>query len=296
MIVDTHAHLNFNAYKNDADEVIRRSLDNGLWMINVGSQYSTSKRAVEMAEKCPVGLPVGKQGVYAAVGLHPFHLTEGIFRTKEDFEEIEFKTQEETFDYDKYKELAKSKKVIAVGEIGLDYYYKPKTKIKLSEFKKKQKEELIKQIEFANELSLPIIFHVRAAHEDLIEILKSEILNLKSNLRGVVHCFTGTWEEAQEYMNMGFYLGFNGIIFKMDLDNIIAKTPLDKMLLETDCPYLTPPAVISINPQNPHKSVAVRNEPLYIKYVAEKIAEIKGIPVEEIYEKTTKSARKLFKI
>jgi TatD DNase family protein len=111
MLIDTHAHLNFNAYKNDADEVIRRSLDNNIWMINVGSTYETSKRAVEIAEKYP-------EGIYAAIGLHPIHLAEGIFKTKLDTEEIAFQTKNEKFDYEKYKELAKSNMVVAIGEIG----------------------------------------------------------------------------------------------------------------------------------------------------------------------------------
>jgi len=115
MLVDTHAHLNFNAYKEDADEVIRRSLDNNVWMINVGSTYETSKRAVEIAERY-------EKGVYAAIGLHPIHLNAGLVKIKLDKEEIAFNSREEEFDYKKYKELTQSGKVVAIGEIGLDYY------------------------------------------------------------------------------------------------------------------------------------------------------------------------------
>lgn len=204
MFIDTHAHVNFNAYKNDSEEVIRRSLDNDVWLINVGSQYSTSRRAVEIAEKYG-------EGVYAAVGLHPIHVGDG-------------------FEYQKYKELFK-KKVVAVGEIGLDY------KAEYVSFKEKQRTVLCQQIDLAKELNLPIIFHCRLAHDDLIKIVN------RGN-KGVVHCFTGNWEQAQKYMGLGFYLGFNGIIFKMDLDEVIKKTPPERILLETDCPYLTPlPAV-----------------------------------------------------
>lgn len=282
MVIDTHAHLNFNAYKTDLDEVIRRSLDNNIWMINVGSQYETSKKAVEIAEKYP-------EGVYAAVGLHPIHLSKGIFKTKIDKEEIEFQTKEEEFDYQKYKELAKSKKVVAIGETGLDYYYRPKTKKKLEEFKNKQKEVFLKHLELAQELNLPVIFHCRFAHDDLIKILadsqnsnKSTGVNLLPS--GVMHCFTGSWEQAKEYLEMGFYLGFNGIIFKLDLDEIIKKTPLDKILIETDCPYLTPPPMTG------------RNEPIYIKHVAEKIAKLRNLSYEEIARVTTENAKKLFGI
>ena len=194
MLFDTHAHVNFNAYRDDTDEVIRRSLDGSMsspqvWMINVGSQYNTSQRAVGMAEKYP-------EGVYAAIGLHPIHVNE------------------EEFNYDKYKELVRSRKVVAIGEIGLDY--KPEH----FSFKEKQKEVLLRQLDLAEELNLPVIFHCRSAHDEMIEILRNQ-----QGLRGVIHCFTGTLEQAQKYLDMGFYLGFNGIIFKLDLDAVIKKIP-----------------------------------------------------------------------
>lgn len=277
MLIDTHSHVNFNAYKSDADEVIHRSLDNGAWMINVGSQYETSKRAIEIAERY-------EKGVYAAIGLHPIHLAEGIFKTKIDTEEIEFETREEEFNYEKYKKLATSKKVIAIGETGLDYYYRPKTNIKLKEFKNKQRETLLKQIGLAEELNLPLIFHCRAAHEDLINMLDAKYNTQNTKLRGVVHCFTGNSEQAEKYLGKGFYLGFNGIIFKLNLDEVIKNTPLEKILIETDCPYLTPFPMVG------------RNEPLYAKYVAEKIAQIKGETSEKIANITTENAKKLFKI
>jgi len=277
MLIDTHAHLNFNAYETDSDKVIRRSLDNNVWMINVGSQYSTSERAVEIAEKY-------EKGVYTAVGLHPIHLANGIFKTKIDTEEIAFQTKEEEFDYGKYKDLAKSKKIVAIGEIGLDYYYKPKTKIKLATFKDKQKEVFLKQLELAKELNLPVIFHCRMAHEDLINILDTKYKIPNTKLGGVIHCFTGTLEQAKKYLEMGFCLGFNGIIFKLNLEEIIKNTPLEKIVIETDCPYLTPLPMIG------------RNEPLYVKYVAERIAELKGETFEKIAEITTENAKKLFKI
>ena len=222
-----------------------------LWMINVGSQYSTSKRAVEIAEKY-------EKGIYAAVGLHPIYAKDG-------------------FQYEKYKTLAGSEKVLAIGEIGLDY------KSEYSSFKEKQRTVLCRQLELAKELDSPIIFHCRAAHSDLIEIL-TNYSSTNYSLTGVIHCFTGTWEQAKKYLNMGFYIGFNGIIFKLDLDEIIKKTPLDRILIETDCPYLTPPQEQG------------RNEPLYVKHVAKKIAQIKSQSYEEITKTTTENAKKLFKI
>jgi len=137
MLIDTHAHLNFNAYKNDVGEVIKRTLDNDVWVINVGSQYSTSKKAVEIAENYP-------RGVYAAVGLHPIHLETGLVKIKDDPDEIQFNSKEEKFDYEKCRNLAlrslgEGGKVVAIGETGLDYYWKPKTKTKFELFREKQR-------------------------------------------------------------------------------------------------------------------------------------------------------------
>lgn len=277
MLIDTHSHLNFNAYNNDLEQVIRRALDGDVWMINVGSQYATSQKAIEISQKYP-------QGVYAAVGLHPIHLETNLVKIKEDPEEIQqFQAKGEVFDIDKYRSLAKNEKVKAIGEVGLDYYYKPKTTAKKEMFKGKQKEVLIQEIALAKELDLPVILHCRMAHQDLLEILKSQLS--MSDLKGVIHCFTGNWQEAEKYLEMGFYLGFNGIIFKLNLDEVIEKTPLDKILIETDCPYLTPP-VMGIK----------RNEPAYIKYTAEKISQLKNLKFEELAEQTTKNAKELFKI
>jgi len=276
MFIDTHAHVNFNAFKEDADDVIRRSLDNDVWMINVGSQYETSQRAVEISEKY-------QEGVYAIIGLHPIHLAEGIFKTKIDAEEIEFKTREEEFDYEKYKNLARSsKKIVAIGEIGLDYYYKPKTNTKLEEFKNRQREIFLKQIELAQELNLPIMVHCRMAHDELIEILKQNEGKIKRG--GVIHCFTGNLEQAKKYIEMGFYIGFNGIIFKFNVEEVIKNIPLEKMLVETDCPYLTPPPIVG------------RNKPINVKLVAQKIAELRGENIEKIAEATTNNAKAIFRI
>ena len=274
MLIDTHSHLNFSAYKNDRDEVIKRSLGSGVFMINVGSKYETSKKAKEIAEKY-------EKGIYAAIGLHPMHATADIQKIKIDPEEGGFVSSGEEFDKEKYRELAKSKKIVAIGEIGLDYYYRPKTKIKVEQFRERQKQVFLAQLELAQELDLPVILHCRMAHKDLIEMLKSKV----KKIRGVVHCFTGNWEEAKSYVEMGFYLGLNGIIFKMDLDDVIKKMPMDKILLETDCPYLTPP-------QEGNK----RNEPVFVKYVAEKIAELRNISFEEVAERTTQNAKNLFNI
>lgn len=284
-IIDTHAHLNFNAYKTDFKAVIKKSLDDHIWLINVGSQYSTGQRAVEIAESY-------QEGVYAAVGLHPIHLATDLVKIKNETEEVEIKTKEESFDYQKYRELASSPKVVAIGEIGLDYYWRPKGTEKKEIFKQKQKDLFLEQLKLAEDLNLPVIFHCRMAHDDLINFLQLKI-NSKAKdstfkLRGVMHGFVGTTEQLQEYLALGFYIGFNGIIFKeiegIDFKENIKKTPLERILIETDCPYLTP-----LDQEG-------RNEPSYIKSVAEKIAQLKGLKPEEIFEITTKNAKDLFGI
>lgn len=304
MLIDTHAHLNFKAFEKDADEVIRRSLDNGVWVINVGSQLETSRKAIELAEKHP-------QGVFSAVGLHPIHVTGHLLKNKLDPEELAAQEKIGEFDIDEYRRLVLNSpkgKIVAIGEIGLDYYYRPKGKARLEEFKNLQKQVLLRQIDLANELNLPVIFHCRAAHQDLIEILKLKAQSLKrkvtaqnSKLRGVVHCFTGNWQQAQEYLGMGLYLGFNGIIFKsipgIDWQEIISKTLLDRILVETDAPYLIPPMVISVDQSlDQRKSANLRNEPLFVKEIVKEIAKIKKLSYQEVSEITTQNARKLFNI
>jgi TatD DNase family protein len=272
MIIDTHSHLNFKAYDDDRDDVIKRNLENGVVCIDVGTKYETSKRAIELAEK--------NKGIYAAIGMHPIHIKTDLMKLKMDEEEGAFQPLGEEFDVEKYKELAKSKKVVAIGEIGLDYYYRPKSHTKQEQFKEKQKEVFLQQLDLAKELDLPVIVHCRMAFKDLYEILKDK------NIEGAIHCFTGSWEEAQQFINLGFYIGINGIIFKLDLDEVIKNCPLDKILVETDCPYLTPTA----------EGKDKKNEPIFVKHVVQKIADLKGMTFDEVASATTANAQKLFDI
>ena len=272
MFIDTHSHLNFKAYDADREEVINRTQKEGVVCIDVGTKYETSKNAIELAEK--------NEGIYAAIGMHPIHIKTDLMKLRMDNDEGAFEPLGEEYIKERYKELAKSKKVVAIGEIGLDYYYKPKTNTRLEQFKELQKEVFIEQLDLAKELDLPVIVHVRMAHADVLEILA------KRQNKGVVHCFTGNWEEAQKYLDLGFYLGINGIIFKFDIDEVIKKAPLDKILVETDCPYLTPPV----------EGKDKRNEPTFVKHVAQKIADLRGISFEEVASATTANAKKLFKV
>lgn len=290
LFIDTHGHVNFNAFKDDAHEVIKRAFDANIWIIMPGSQYSTSKRAVEIAERY-------REGVYAAVGIHPIHLEQ----RKVDVWEVQseqvrreawmtFETRGEEFEYESYKALAQSKKVVAIGEVGLDYYYEPKGKAKREEYRNRQKETLQKEIDLALELDLPVIFHCRVAHDDLIELLNTKYETSHTRPKGVIHSYTGTIEQAERFLEMGFFIGFNGLIFKNipalpDPKKVIAQIPLDRILIETDSPYLVPPQA---NTQ--------RNEPLFVKYIGEEIARIKKTSFAEVAEITTKNAQTVFRL
>lgn len=288
MLIDTHGHVNFNAFREDSEEVLKRTLDGDTWVIMPGSQFSTSKRAVEIAEKY-------EHGVYAAIGLHPIHLDQRRVGVKETQSESPpagrendweaFETRSEEFDYEQYKELAKRKKVVAIGEIGLDYYYFPKSKIKRAEIKQRQRDVLSQEFDLAREFDLPIILHCRVAHEDLLEFLAE-----RGQFRGVVHSYTGDVEQAKKFMEFGLYFGFNGLIFKNVLalpspEEVITSIPLERIVLETDSPYLVPP-----------QAGKERNEPVFVKYMAEEIARIKNISLKEVAETTTENAKNLFNI
>ncbi|HPN96634.1 MAG TPA: TatD family hydrolase [Candidatus Moranbacteria bacterium] len=269
MLIDTHAHLNFSAFKDDHEEVIKRCSDTKVGVINVGSEYKTSKRAVEMAEKY--------DGLWAVVGLHPIHLGSQDFKDKE--EGIDIKSAVEKFEAEKYRELAKNKKVVAIGEMGLDFFHNDQNK-------NEQAETFKEGIDLAVELDLPVMIHCRKANNEVIEILEEKKKEYGEKLRGVVHCFSGNLKQAERYTQLGFMLGFNGIItFARDYDKVLRNIGIEHMVVETDCPYLTP---------IPHRGE--RNEPAYVRFVAEKIAEIKGVTLEEIAKATTKNAKSMFRI
>ncbi|MEA3272935.1 MAG: TatD family hydrolase [Patescibacteria group bacterium] len=274
-LIDTHCHVNFNAYKDDSDEVVKRTLKEDVWMISVGSQASTSARAVKISKKYKVG-------VFAAVGLHPLHLWESYV----DEVEIPFKTKPEKFNKNFYEKLAKNQKVVAIGETGLDYYHLPKDKKEVAKLKIKQKKIFQEHLDLARELNLPVIIHCRDAHDDILKIFESLSPRKQGTTRAVVHCFTEDWKTAKKYLDLGFLISFTGIItFSKDekMREVVEKTPIEKIMIETDAPYLTP---------EPHRGK--RNEPLYVRHVAEKVAEIRGVSFEEIAKQTTKNAIEFF--
>lgn len=253
--IDSHCHLNDEAYKDDLDAVILNSWDRGVRILNViGYDIESSKKAIKLAEKYDF--------VYASIGIHP--------------ENIDGLTLD---DVDIIRGLAKSKKVIAIGEIGLDYYW-----IKDKKVHDKQKEFFIAQINLANELNLPISIHARDASNDTYEILKNNIcLN-----KGVLHCYSGSAEMMKLFKELGYYFGFDGpITFKnaKEPKRCVEECDINRILSETDSPYLTP---------TPNRGK--RNSPEYIPYIVKEIANLKGISEEEAKEQIEENFKKLFHV
>ncbi|ADH59941.1 hydrolase, TatD family [Thermoanaerobacter mathranii subsp. mathranii str. A3] len=252
MLVDSHAHLEDEKYDKDREEIIEECKKDLTFLINVGSNLLTSKQSIELAHNYDF--------IYASVGIHPHD-------AQKEFDKVE-----------EIEKLALQQKVVAIGEIGLDYYYDEPSK----EF---QKEVFTKQIRLAKKLNLPIIIHDRDAHEDILDILKKE---WTKDLRGVFHSYSGSVEMAFQVIEMNFYISLGGpVTFKnaKKPKEVAKAVPIEKLLIETDSPYLTP---------EPYRGK--RNTPVYVKFVAGKIAELRGIPYEEASRITAENAIKLFNI
>lgn len=299
---DTHAHVNFNAFKDDGEEILRQCLSDGVSVVNVGSQFSTSKRAVEYAHlfdnkeysphtkgaKNGVGNDEDDSknkslsvGVYAAVGIHPVHLKKGSFThvDPEELTEEEIPTTGEVFEYEKYLELARDEKVVAIGEIGLDYHHFEEGD-DVEFLKNLQKETLIKFIKLANEVQKPVMLHCWDGYDDLLEILQAHPVAKK----GIVHSFIGSYKTANKFIELGYKLGLNGIITYGDgYDRLIKEINLKNFVIETDCPYLTPRPM----------EKGIRNQPQFVKLVAQKIADVKGISLDEVTKETSQNAKSI---
>ncbi|ASB86630.1 TatD family hydrolase [Bacillus sonorensis] len=254
MLFDTHAHLNAEQFNEDLEDVIARAKEAKVeHIVVVGFDRPTIKRVMELIETYDF--------IYAAIGWHP---VDAIDMTDEDLQWI--------------KELSSHEKVVAIGEMGLDYHWDKSPK-------DIQKEVFRKQIALAKEVKLPIVIHNRDATEDVVTILREEGAE---EVGGIMHCFTGSAEVAKECINMNFYLSFGGpVTFKnaKKPKEVVKQIPNDRLLIETDCPYLTP-----------HPFRGKRNEPGYVKLVAEQIAELKGMTYEEVAAITSENAKKLFGI
>lgn len=254
MLFDTHTHVNADQFEGEEDAVLARAKEAGVSkMLVVGFDTKTIKRAMKLVETYDF--------LYAAVGWHP---VDAIDMTHDDLRWIE--------------ELASHPKVVAIGETGLDYYWDKSPK-------DVQKEVFKQQIQLAKKVKLPLIIHNREATDDVIEILEREGA---AEIGGVMHCFSGTLEQAKKCIDLKFYISFAGpVTFKnaKALQEVAREVPLERMLIETDCPYLAP-----------HPFRGKRNEPAYVKYVAQQIAQLKNKNFEEIATITYENANRLFRI
>jgi len=254
MLFDTHVHLNAEQFNEDLQEVIDRAQAEGVErMVVVGFDRPTITKAIELCETY--------EFIYASVGWHP---VDAIDMKPEDLEWL--------------RELSTHPKVVALGEMGLDYHWDKSPK-------DIQKEVFRKQIQLAKEVNLPIIIHNREATSDIVEILKEAGA---AEVGGIMHCFSGSVETARKCLEMNFYISLGGpVTFKnaKKPKEVAEAVPLDRLLIETDCPYLAP-----------HPYRGKRNEPAFVKLVAEQIAELKGITYEEVAKATTENAKKLFDI
>jgi len=282
MLIDTHCHLNFKAFEGKVEKVIQRAKKSGVKKIIVpGTNLETSKKAVELAEKY--------DGVYATVGIHPHHASQ--------VQSSKFKVQNEL------KKLARSKKVVAIGECGLDYYQYKKTPASALEsphrliqprsdrdaLAGKQKQLFIIQIQLAKKLNLPLIIHNRQADQNLFEMINGQWSMVNGCLKGVLHCFQGNNQLLNWAIKRHFYIGITGIVtYDKKMQEVVRKTPLKNILIETDAPYLMPEPM--------RRTKKWPNEPKNVKIVVERIAKIKGDSFLNVTKKTSDNAIKLFKI
>jgi TatD DNase family protein len=255
MLIDTHTHLDDPRFDGDRDAVIERARKAGIEaLVTIGCDLATSRSAVALADR--------HSDVFASIGVHPH----------------EAKHVDDAW-YSEFRRLAQHRKVVAYGEIGLDYHYNHSSP-------QSQRQRFREQIQLARELRLPVIIHTREAQEDTITILKEE---KAAEIGGVFHCFSGDAWLAKDALDLGFYLSFSGILTFQNaamLRDIAKQAPLDKLLIETDCPYLTPV---------PHRGK--RNEPAFVPHVARQLAAIRpDVSYEDIEQATSANAKRLFRI
>lgn len=252
-MIDSHAHLDEERFDEDRDELIKSLKENAIsYVINPSSDMETSRRVVELSNKY--------DNIFAAVGIHP-HDAEG------------FKEE----DLDELRELSKDERVVAIGEIGLDYYYDNSPR-------DIQKEVFRKQLELSHELDLPVIIHTRDAMGDTYDILKE----FEGRVRGVMHCYTGSIEMAEKFMKLGFYISIAGpVTFKnaVNVREMAKQIPLERLLIETDSPYLAPV---------PNRGK--RNDPTNVRYVADMLANLKEIQIDKIIEHSRENTVELFSL
>lgn len=271
-LIDTHCHLDSDIYVRDLDIVVRHAMQDEIWMVTVGNDYASSKRAVEIAEKY--------EGVYAAIGLHPLKVRR------------ELTTDDQLFDIEKFRVLAQHPKVVAIGETGLDFQdvnddRRPGPMIPQAEIvRENQKKAFVMFLELSRELRLPLMLHCRDAHGEMLDILETwDKTTPGFDSRGIVHCFSGNWKDARRYYNLDFLISFTGIMTHGAYQTeVLKKSPTSRIAVESDCPFLTPVAW-SIR----------RNEPSYLMGIADAVAGIRGTTTAEIEKQTTENALRVFK-
>ena len=281
-LFDSHTHVQFSIFDEDRDEVIKRAFQNGVGFIVVGTQREMSQRAVKLAEQ------YSDKPIFAAVGLHPAHAQLNPYHDTNELDEPHNLPEGgEVFDDEYYLGLASNNKTVAIGECGLDYF-----RIKTQEqknIKTRQKDTFLKQIRLAKEVEKPLMIHCRPspdtqdAYEEICDILVSEV----PKLSGVVmHFFAGNMQTAKRFIELGVYFTFGGVVtFTHDYDDIIRMIPENRLLIETDAPYLAP---------EPHRRE--RNEPAYVRFVLEQLAQVRGITAEKLAEQTTFNSEQVFGI
>ncbi len=262
--IDVHGHVQFEAFAQDWKDVVDRTLASDTWIVIPSTQLATSQRAIDIAQKF-------SEGVYAAVGFHPTHVKgpRGNVYRESDF-----------------AVLLSDSKVVAVGECGLDYFRMDQSR--REEWIPLQQDVLRSHFRLATAHNLPLIIHCRDAYDDLIALLRQEIQHGNIPKRGLIHCYLSDWDHAQQFLELGFSLSFTGIItFTKDekLLDVVRNIPMNRFCIETDAPYLTPV---------PHRGK--RNEPLYVEFIAQKVAELKGISRDEVLAATVANARAMFGI
>lgn len=271
--IDIHGHLNFAAYDEDREAVIERAKKADVAMITVGTQANTSKSALELAHQ--------HDSIYAIIGLHPIHTS----KSHHDVQELgegnkEFTSRGEAVDFDKYLEMAKDPRVVAIGECGLDYYHTEK------ELTDKQVVAFENMIDLANTVEKPLMLHLRngeggSAYRDAYEIIAH-----RSKVGGNLHFFAGSIEEAKPFLDLGYTFSFTGVVtFARNYDEVVKYLPLDRIMSETDCPYVSP---------IPYRGK--RNEPANVVEVVKAIAKIRGEDGEMVAKQIVTNAKNFFKI
>lgn len=256
-LIDAHTHVQLRQFNEDRDAVIKRALENETWMVNVGTTRKDSQAAIELCDAYP-------EGVFATIGQHP--------------------DERELFDYDWYVKMGQHAKVVAVGECGLDYY---RVQPHLFNEERDRQIELFQQhIELAKELEKPLMIHCREAFSDMKSVIKKEIADMPTEVPGILHFFTGTKEDAKTFLDFGFMFTFGGLItFNREFDEILRYIPKERILLETDAPFVAP---------DPYRGK--RNEPAYVLEVAKMLAEVRKAPLGDVARQTVQNAKSVFNI